>query len=86
MGRMIRHHQFSLASLLKDVAGIAIALGVLRFSLIPGDDAYVLPVIGLILGIVIGLPLRRVGEGAFVGCLATTLFMYASSYLDAPRE
>ena len=82
---MDRPHQFSLAHLFTDTVGIALALAVLRLSLIPGDDAYFLPAIGLMLGLVIGLPARRAGAGAFVGCLALTGLMYVLAWIQQAR-
>ena len=79
---MDRPRQFSLARLLKDVALIAVALAVLRFSLIPGDDAHLFPAIGLITGLLVGIPARRVGEGAVIGCLGFTGFMYFMAWLQ----
>ena len=77
--------QFSLAQLFKDVCWIAAALAVLRFSLIPGDDAYFLPAFGLIVGLLIGIPFRRAGEGSVIGCIALTGLMYFAVWLQAAR-
>jgi hypothetical protein len=82
---MDRPHQFSLAQLFKDLCWVAVALGVLRFSLIPGDDAYVFPTFGLIVGLLVGIPFQRAGEGASLGCLSFTVFMYFVAWLQSPR-
>ena len=67
MAGMVAPSQFTLTSLFKDVAVLALVLAVLRFSLLPNDDAFVLPAIGMAIGAITGLALRRIGEGAFLG-------------------
>jgi hypothetical protein len=82
---MVRPPQFGLAQLFKDICGIALALAVLRFSMIPGDDAYVLPAFGLVVGLGLGLPFRRAGEGASIGCAAFTALMHLLGWLQSPN-
>src|SRR5688572_28472836 len=83
---MDRPRQFSIGQLFKAVCGFAFALAALRwFGLGSGDDGYVLPALGMIVGLLIGLPFRRAGEGAVIGFLALICFGYVCAQLNAPR-